>query len=104
MIKFDSQGRVTVFILRIGLQRDKNGLKFTFENNEIVSVSSFKYLGVTVSHNGKFKECQMVHYNQVSKGMFSVLSKSRKLELTICIQLDLFDRMILPILWYGCGI
>lgn len=36
--------------------------------------------------------------------MFSVLSKCRKFDLPIDIQLELFDRMVLPILTYGCEV
>ena len=38
---------------------------------------------------------------QARKAMFSVLMKSRKLQLSIDLQLQLFDSMIVPILLYG---
>jgi hypothetical protein len=36
--------------------------------------------------------------------MFSVLQKCRKYDLPIDLQLDLFDKMVLPILTYGCEV
>ena len=38
---------------------------------------------------------------QARKAMYSVLSKSRKLQLPIDLQLQLFDSMVVPILLYG---
>ena len=36
--------------------------------------------------------------------MFSLVSKARKLDLPIDIQLELFDQLVIPILLYGCEV
>lgn len=43
-------------------------------------------------------------YNQARKAMYSVLRKSKKLGLTIDLQLQLFDNLVTPILLYGAEI
>ena len=42
--------------------------------------------------------------DQARKAMFSVLKKSRKLQLPVDLQLQLFDSMVIPILLYGSEI
>ena len=41
-------------------------------------------------------------YDQAMKAMYASLKKSRCLDLPIDIQLELFDRMVVPIVLYGC--
>ena len=41
---------------------------------------------------------------QAQKAMFSVLKRSRELELPIHLQRELFDLLVLPILLCGCKI
>ena len=43
-------------------------------------------------------------FNKASRAMFSLLKKSRVLNLPIDLQLDLFDKLVTPILLYGSGI
>ena len=96
-----SKTKVIIFSKR-KVKKDK--YKFTYDTNVIESVDSFKYLGITFNHNGKFNVCQKALINQASRAMYSILSKSRKLELPINIQLELFDKMVLPIMCYGCEV
>ena len=56
------------------------------------------YLGTLFSCNGRFIA------DQARKAMFSVLKKSRKLQLPVDLQLQLFDSMVIPILLYGSEI
>ena len=39
--------------------------------------------------------------DQARKAMFSMLTKARRLQLPVDIQIDLFDKTVLPILLYG---
>ncbi len=49
----------------------------------------------------KFSRTKTFLIDQARKAMFSVIRKSRKLNLPIDLQLHLFDTMIAPILLYG---
>ena len=53
------------------------------------------------SYNGRFLKNNQRMVEQARKSLFSVLRKSRKLQLPIDLQLQLFDSMIVPILLYG---
>ena len=43
-------------------------------------------------------------YDRASRAMFTLLRTCRQLSLPVDIQIDLFDKMIVPILLYGCEI
>ena len=74
-------------------------------NGEIVElVDSYIYLGTTVQYNGKFTGAIQKQINQAHRALFAIKSKKEKFNLPIDIVLDLFDKMILPILLYGCEI
>ena len=75
--------------------------KFTYNGEDVEIVHEFQYLGIKLNYNNKFTVAQKNFYDRASKVMFSLLRKSRKLLLPIDLQLDLFDKMITPILLYG---
>ena len=58
-------------------------------------------LGFFFSANGKFAKTKSRAIEQGRKAMFSILKKSRKLNLPVDILLQLFDSMVAPILLYG---
>ena len=53
------------------------------------------------SYNGRFSKNIKRLFDQAHKAMFSVPRKSRKLQLPVDIQLQLFDSIIVPISIYG---
>lgn len=77
---------------------------FKFGTSSIEVVDDFNYLGVKFNYNNKFKKGINKQVNQARRAMFSLISKARKLELPIDIQLELFDQLVGPILLYGCEI
>ncbi|XP_053388991.1 A.superbus venom factor 2-like [Mercenaria mercenaria] len=74
---------------------------FVFESNELEFVDYFSYLGTKFSYNGRFDVNKKDIVDQDRKAMFAVISKSRKLNLPVDMQLSLFDTMVAPILMYG---
>ena len=87
-----------------GNSKIKNDCNFVFNNQTLENVYFFKYLGIIFNYNGKFELCKKYLCEQASEAMFTVLSNSKKLNLPTDIQLDLFDKLILPILTYGSEI
>jgi hypothetical protein len=79
----------------------RNAPNFIFEGNMLEVVDSFSYLGVKFSYNGKFTKTKEYLLQQARKAMFSVIVKSRRLNLPISMQIHLFDTMVAPILLYG---
>ena len=73
-----------------------------FYGNDILkNVSSFTYLGVTLTANGKFYQTQKALATQANKALFSLNSLFEKVSLNVTEKLKLFDTMILPVLTYG---
>ena len=87
---------------KIGARKTMSNVhNFTFDDKNIEIVDEFKYLGIIFKYNGNFDLCKKNLNQQANKAMFSLLSKCNKLDLPLDIQLELFDRTIIPILSYG---
>ena len=82
----------------------RNVPRFTYNNEAIEVTYDFQYLGLKLNFNNKFKVAQKDLFDRASRAMFSLLRKCRKLMLPIEIQIELFDKMIVPILLYGAEI
>ena len=67
-------------------------------------IDQYKYLGVTFNYNNTFYKSIERQICQAKKAMFSLITKSRRLQVPIDITLDLFDKLVLPILIYGCEV
>ena len=73
-----------------------------FINGQKVDVTfEFKYLGIKFNYNGSFLPAQKDLCNRANKAMFSLLKKIRSLMLPLDIQLELFEKTVVPILLYG---
>ncbi len=71
---------------------------------ELELVHNVKYLGLIINFNGSFKLAITERKKQASRAMYALIGKCRKLGLRIDLQLELFDRMIVPIMLYGCEV
>lgn len=91
-------------IMVFGRGRHKDNLAFFYDNNSVEIVKSFKYLGVIFTRGCSFQMTIKHNCEQAKKALFVLLRKIRSLNLSIDLQLDLFDRMIKPILLYGCEV
>ena len=74
---------------------------FSYNGEILENVDEFKYLGVIFTRNGKFAKCKKRLYDQASKAMFKLLQTAREQDLPLNVTLELFDKMISPILLYG---
>ena len=92
-------------IIRFSKGKPKKPIQTFYLDNEIVElVDSYVYLGTTIKYNGKFTNAIEKQINQAHRALFAIKSKKERYNLPIDIVLDLFDKMILPILLYGCEI
>ena len=84
----------------------KSNYEYPFKlNNQLLEhVSSYKYLGITFSFNGKFNNGVKELKDQGRRAMFSLLQKSRFLQLDIAVQIELFNSLVRPIITYGCEV
>ena len=91
-------------IIVFGRGRPNQNFHFFFENNEIDIVSEYKYLGIFLSRSGSFRTNKKYLAEQANKALFSLFRKTRSLNLTIDLQIELFNKTVKPILLYGSEI
>jgi hypothetical protein len=75
-------------------------LQFKYNGKNIEIVKDFNYLGIYFSRSGSFKTCKKQQAEKAIMAMYEVLEKGRKHNLSISCQLDLFDKLVKPILLY----
>ena len=77
---------------------------FWLNGEKVELVETYVYLGTTISFNGKFKGAIEKQIMQANRALFAIKSKKEKYNLPTDIMLDLFDKMIFPVLSYGCEV
>lgn len=84
--------------------RRKENIQIKYNDKLIEVVTEFNYLGIVFSRSGSFKlEIQKLA-EKATKALYEVLKKGRLHNLSIQCQLDLFDKIVQPILLYGCEV
>ena len=82
-------------------RRLPQNLQFTYSNSEIENVKEFNYLGLLLTKTGTFKRAIKTVADKGSKVMYEILKRGKFHNLSISCQLDLFDKMVQPILLYS---
>ena len=77
---------------------------FLLDGLNIEVTNEYKYLGIYFTRGGSFEKAKEHIADQANKAMFSLLKKIRTFDLPLDLQLELFDKMIKPILLYGAEI
>ena len=93
-------GKTKVLIFSRG--RLSQNLSFTYDNKNLEITNEFTYLGLVFSKTGSFKANQKMLVKKATSAMYDVLRKGRHNNLSIKCHLDLFDKVVKPILLYGC--
>ena len=70
----------------------------------ISCVNEFNYLGILFNRTGNFNKTIKKQAEKATKAMFEVLKRGRRHNLSIECQLELFNKMVKPILLYGSEI
>ena len=65
-------------------------------------VKENKYLGIYFFKNNSFLNTKKYIADQGTRAAYSLLAKARNMHLSIDLQLELFDKLVKPILLYGC--
>ena len=87
-----SKGRVTSYPV------------FKFNDKEVEVVDDYTYLGVVFNYNGNFIKAIANQKTVATRALNALVVKARALGLDADVQLDLFQRCIVPILLYGSEI
>lgn len=86
------------------MRKATQNVQFFYNNVLLDVVDDFMYLGVKFNYNNSFRKQELYAAEQGSKALHSVLCKSRALNLELDVQVELFDKCILPVLSYGCEV
>ena len=78
--------------------------QFYLGKETVEVVPNYTYLGVVFNYNGLFNKAISKQIAQARKAMYGLLEKAKILKLPIDITCDLFDKVVMPVLLYGCEI
>ncbi|MCG8045176.1 MAG: reverse transcriptase family protein [Candidatus Thiodiazotropha taylori] len=96
--------KTKIVIFRKGGRLPNNTI-FTYNGVEIEIVSQFSYLGILFTSGGSFIMTQKILAGQALKAIFTLNRYLYKfIALSVSHVLDLFDRLITPILNYSCEV
>ena len=85
-------------------QTDFSDNEFLLDNEKLEIVTEFKYLGILFSKSNSFYKTKKHIAEQGTRAMYSLLAKSRNMHLPIDLTIELFMKLVKPILLYGCEI
>ena len=95
-----SKTKVIVF----GKGRMPKNIAFSYDEIPLEVVNNYKYLGIYFTRTGSFHVTIKHIYEQANKALTTLLRNIHDLQLNIDLQINLFDKMIKPILLYACEI
>jgi hypothetical protein len=79
-------------------------MNFLYDGKQLEIVNDFNYLGVVLTRTGNLKKAKQCQIDKTTKALYEVLKLVRIHNLSISCQSDLFDKMVKPILLYGCEV
>ena len=79
-------------------------LPFKFGDNTVNVVKEYVYLGTTFTFNGNFKEAKIKQAAQARKAAFNLLRRTREFNFSVEVFVELFERLVIPVLLYGSEI
>ena len=87
-------------IVIFGQGRKTTAYHITIYMKEIEITKEYKYLGILFAQSGSLLTSKKHIAEQGSKAMFSLLRKIKCLHLSFDIQIDLFNKIVKPVLLY----
>ena len=87
-----------------GFDRTSKDLKFSYGTADIEIVKEFNYLGIVFTKTCNFSMAKNYFADKALRAMYELLKLGRLYKLPISIQIDLFHKMVKPILLYGCEV
>lgn len=95
------KSKVVVF----GKRTTRRNPTWKFGDKELTVTTKIPYLGITFTSTGSFYQAQLTLSEQANKAVFALSKRlSRFSNLKPDMVLDLFDKLISPILNYGCEV
>ena len=79
-------------------------MTFKFGGKIVEVVPEYIYLGVTMGYNNRFTKAIEKQQSLARKAFFAMISRVENLQLPLDLQLELYNKLVLPVLLYGCEI
>lgn len=73
-----------------------------YNNDKLEVVKEYNYLGISFPLSGSFCKAKKHLCTKSQKAMYGIIRKIRYFDMSFDIQLDLFDKVVLPVLLYSC--
>ena len=77
---------------------------FKFNGLALDTVDSFRYLGVEFSLTGNFAKGKKYAFDKAQRALFSLLQTARMKQFPTDVLLDLYQKMVVPVMLYGCEV
>ena len=77
---------------------------FMFGDSILDVTYEYIYLGVNFNYNTSLIKAIERHISRAKRAMFAIVTKSRRLSLPLDMLLELFDRVVLPVVLYASEI
>ena len=81
-----------------------NHFNFSYKGSNLEIVKDYICLGINLSNTARYLNIEKKMVGKAAKAMYEVLRKVRVHNLSLKCQYDLFDKIVKPILLYGCEI
>ncbi len=81
-----------------------SNFNFSLGGEKVKVVNDYEYLSIWFTYNGRFRKGELELVRKATRALYSLIGTSRKLDLPVEIQIELFNTMIVPVLTYGCEI
>ena len=91
-------------LMLFGQRKINANLKFIFNRQETEIVKKYKCLEILLGQNGSFLNKKKFIAEQASKAKFCLLRTIKPLQLPLAIQIDLLNKIVKPVLLYGCEV
>lgn len=76
--------------------------EFKVKDSNLQVVDCYTYLGTVFTYNGKFTKAIKKNIDSARRASYAVTQKVTKLALPKDLHLDLINKMVIPVLTYGC--
>ena len=96
------QKKTKIFFFSRG--RPLADIHFSLNGSEIEIENEFNYLVILLNITGNFNKAITKQSEKTKQTMYEVLKRGRTHSLSVKYQLELFDKMVKPILLYGSEI
>lgn len=100
-LKVNVQKRKIVIFSR---GRALQNVHFYYNAIELEVINDFSYLGVIFSRTGNFSKAKKAQAEKATAAMYDVIRKGKLHNLSVECLMDLFDKIVKPILLYGCEV